>query len=54
MADGDNAPAPPAGIDHVDPVEALGSGAPPVDPHVILLFGAAGDLAPGARPTSAA
>jgi glucose-6-phosphate 1-dehydrogenase len=44
LANADNAPAVPAGIDHVDPVEALGSGAPPVDPHVILLFGATGDL----------
>jgi glucose-6-phosphate 1-dehydrogenase len=40
-----NADHAPAAIDHVDPVEALGSGAPPVDPHVILLFGATGDLA---------
>jgi glucose-6-phosphate 1-dehydrogenase len=44
LANTDHAPAPPAGSEHVDPVEMVGSGAPPVSPHVILLFGATGDL----------
>jgi len=35
----------PASGAHADPVEAVGNVAPPLPPHVILLFGATGDLA---------
>jgi len=36
---------PPASGAHQDPIEAVGNVAPPLPPHVILLFGATGDLA---------
>ncbi len=45
MADLDHVVAPPASGAHADPVEAVGNVAAPLPPHVVLLFGATGDLA---------
>ncbi len=45
MAETDHVVAPPlADGSHADPVEAVGNVAPPLPPHVVLLFGATGDL----------
>ncbi|MDX6624405.1 MAG: glucose-6-phosphate 1-dehydrogenase [Solirubrobacterales bacterium] len=46
MADSDHVVASPlASGSHADPIEAVGNVASPLPPHVILLFGATGDLA---------
>jgi len=45
LADSDHVLAPPlADGSHADPIEAVGNVAAPLPPHVVLLFGATGDL----------
>ena len=44
MADDFDTIASPAPGAHVDPTEAVAGVAPPLPPHVIVIFGATGDL----------